>query len=327
MPGIKLRNDGRYEIRKMENGKRVSIYTKTLKEAKVIFNKFKNNKIKIEQKEKKPKDYILKEWITIWENTYKKPFVKEKTFKDIHNSLKAVFENLGNIKLSQLTTLKIQEFLNKLKANRTKERIQTYLNAILQKATDLDIVKKNVFKAVEKSKKGKYKNYTYSFEEQEKILVAIKGTSIEHEIYCYLLTGCRPSELPKKENFDFDKKIVSIYGTKNEKSEHREIQLSDCFSKYMQDYLKNNELKNNEFVQKEFKKICESIGIDKPLLYRLRHTFASNHFILKTQTKQVSEWMGHSTITITLDTYTDIDKTASAEKIKNLYNNYYYTNN
>lgn len=325
MPGITLRKDGRYEVRKMENGIRRSIYAKTLKDAKIILNKFKNNKIKIENKKEKQIDYTLKEWITIWEETYKKPFVKEKTFKDIHNSLKVVFQQLGETKLSQLTALRIQEFLNKLKANRTKERIQTYLNAILQKASDLDLITKNIFKAIEKSKKGKYKNYAYTFEEQTKILNAIKNTNIEHEIYCYLLTGARPSELPKRANFDFKKNIVSIYGTKNESSKHREIQLSQNFSRYMQEYLKDNEMKNYELVQKEFKNICESIKIQKPLLYRLRHTFASNHFVLKTQTKQVSEWMGHSSITITLDTYTDIDKTSSAEKIKNLYNNYYYT--
>ncbi|MBR1984108.1 MAG: hypothetical protein IKA31_00030, partial [Clostridia bacterium] len=227
MPGIKLRNDGRYEIRKMENGKRVSLYAKTLKEAKVIFNKFKNNKILIEQKEETKKEYLLEEWTKIWMETYKKPFVKERSLKDINYSLNIVLQELGKFKLSQLKTLQIQKFLNNIKQGRTKERIQVYFNACLQKATDLDYISKNPFSAVEKSKRGKYKNYTYSFEEQEKILVAIKETSIEHEIYCYLLTGCRPSELPKKQNFNFDKKIVSIYGTKNESSKHREIQLSD----------------------------------------------------------------------------------------------------
>lgn len=37
----------------------------------------------------------------------------------------------------------------------------------------------------------------------------------------------------------------------------------------------------------------------------------------------VSDWMGHTSITITLDTYTDIDKTVTKEKILTLYNNYY----
>lgn len=60
-------------------------------------------------------------------------------------------------------------------------------------------------------------------------------------------------------------------------------------------------------------------------LYRLRHTFATNHFTLGTPAKRVQEWLGHGSISLTLDTYTDIDRTASAESIKKLYNRYYYT--
>ena len=245
--------------------------------------------------------------------------------KDIHNSLKEVFIQLGNIKLANLTTLKIQEFLNNLNSNRTKERIQTYLNAILQKAYDIDLIKKNPFKAVQKTKKGKYKNYAFNYEEQQLIINSIKGSIIEHEIFTYLLTGARPSELPKKENFDFKNNIVIITGTKTEKSKHREIQMSKEFSAYMQEFFKTNNFKSYTVIQKEFKNICTRINLNKNLLYRLRHTFASNHFALGTPAKQVSEWMGHSSITITLDTYTDIDKTISKEKIKKLYNNFYYT--
>ena len=79
-----------------------------------------------------------------------------------------------------------------------------------------------------------------------------------------------------------------------------------------------------QYVSKQFIALCESLNIDKGILYRLRHTFASNHFRLKTQVKYIQEWLGHGSISVTLDTYTDIDKTATKEKILELYNNYYY---
>ena len=50
-----------------------------------------------------------------------------------------------------------------------------------------------------------------------------------------------------------------------------------------------------------------------------------NHFTLGTPQKYVQQLLGHSTISMTLDTYTDIDKTASKSKIGALYNNFYYT--
>lgn len=325
MPGITLRKDGRYMIRKMVNGYRKTFYARTLTEAKRIETKLKKNKIEIKQDEEqnKYKNILVKNWIYEWENTYKKPFVIEKTFKDIHSCLKQVFVRLGNLRLNSLTTNKIQIFLNELPKNRTKERMQTYLNAILQKAEDLGIINKNPFKAVIKEKKGVYKHNCFSFEEQTKIINAVKGTSIEHEIFTYLMTGCRPAEFPNNECFDFKKNIIHIYGTKNNKSKHREIEMSQKFSEYMEEYLATNTIKSYEYIVKEFKRITQNLNIKNAILYRLRHTFASNHYKLGTPIKQVSEWLGHSTIDITLDVYTDIDKTASKEKIIALYNNYY----
>lgn len=327
MPGIKLRKDGRYEVRKMQEGRRISIYAKTLNEAKKILTKLKNNKIKISKEVKKQKVYTLKQWYEIWLDTYKKPFLKKKSLDMIKWSISNAIKKFGDTKLNNITTLNLQTFLNTLPKNRTKERLQTYLNAILQSAEDNNYIEKNPFKAVQKGKKGKYKNVCYNFIEQQKIINAIKGTKIEQAIYCYLLTGARPNELPPKENFDFTHNIITINGTKNEKSKHREIQMSQAFAKYIKEYFSSNNFPEHSEIQQTFKSICEKSKIEKPLLYRLRHTFASNHFVLGTPAKQVSEWMGHTSITITLDIYTDIDKTATKEKIQNLYNNYYYITN
>ena len=100
--------------------------------------------------------------------------------------------------------------------------------------------------------------------------------------------------------------------------------MSQEFANYMKEFFKTKDFAEHNIIQKTFKQICEELGITNSKLYRLRHTFASNHFVLGTPTKQVSEWMGHSSTTITLDIYTDIDKNATKEKIKNLYNNFYY---
>lgn len=327
MPGIRKRKDGRYEIRKMENGQRISLYARSEKEAQTLLNKLKKNKIKIKPKviEEKPKTQALTQWFQEWIEIYKKPFVNEKSLKEIESSLKPVLKVFGNKQINEIAPTEIQRFLNGLEQNRSKERIQLYFNALLQKATDLDIIKKNPFKAVQKSKKKKYKNNTYTYEEQIKILNAIKSSNIEHEIITYLMTGARPNEFPKKENFDFENNVVIINGTKNESSKRRVIEMSIDYSNFMKEFLKKQSFKTHKEIQTEFKNLCVKNNIQTPLLYRLRHTFASNHFILGTPAKQVSEWMGHSSITITLDTYTDIDKTITKEKIKKLYNNFYYT--
>jgi integrase len=138
------------------------------------------------------------------------------------------------------------------------------------------------------------------------------------------MTGCRPNEFPNKQCFDFQNNLIHIYGTKTETSKHRTIEMSENFSQYIKKYLLQNELKTPAYIKNKFKEICENIKIKDPVIYRLRHTFATNHFTLGTQSKYVQEWLGHSSVKLTLDIYTDIDKTSSKEKIKELYKDFYY---
>ena len=332
MKGITYRKDKRYQIRHRINGQLQIAYAKTLEKAREKNAEMlkEQKQAKKEQRENKPKKPKNKKCLTLskfadkWLETYKKPFVNNNTFRDIKAFVNKALAVLGDYDIKDITAMSIQEFLNKLPRSRSKEKICVYLNAILQKATDLDILQKNPFNAVIRDKKVKSKNYTYTFAEQKSILQAIKGTDIEHEIMIYLMCGCRPNELPNKNCFDFDNNIIHIFGTKNENARHRIIEMSQNFASYMKEFLKEHEINSEKYVSAKFIQICKSIEIDKPLLYRLRHTFASNHFTLGTPAKQVQQWLGHSGISMTLDQYTDIDRTATKEKIRELYNNFYY---
>lgn len=321
MKGITLRKDGRYIIRKQIDGKNYTKYARTITEAKKIYTKLKKVRY---YKEPANTSYTLESWNNYWLKTFKKPFILPKSYHDIELIINKINQKLGKIKLNNLQAGKIQSFLNDFSKGRTKERIQIYLNATLQKATDLGIIKINPFKAIVKEKKGKYKNYCFTFEEQEKILKELEHSKIKQEILIYLMTGCRPNELPRNENFNFKSNLITINGTKNENAKLRLIEMSKEFSDFIQPYILLGQRINVKDIGKEFKEICNKLNIKKPLLYRLRHTFASNHFILKTPIKLIQEWLGHSTISLTLDIYTDYDKTASSDKIKELYNNFYY---
>lgn len=324
MPGITKRKDGRYAVRQQKNGIKICKYTKTLTEAKKILSQFRKNLIPFTEEERIAQIIYLKDWMNNYIETYKKPFVTANSYKDIRSAIKPICERLGNIPIKQLTASKIQFEFNKLPKNRTKEKAGIYLNSALQKAYDLNLIERNPFKAVVKDKKIKFKNTAFTYSEQKEILNLIKNTKIECAIYIYLLTGCRPSELPPISNIDLTNKIITINGTKNENALKREIEISENFCTYLQENLNNETLLTHKLVQKEFKEIMQKTKIEKPVLYKLRHTFATNHFTLGTNVKQVQSWMGHSGINITLDIYTDIDKTASKEKIKELYNNFYY---
>lgn len=327
MKGIYKRADGRYMIRKTICGKRFIKYAKTLAEAKMQLTKLNKGKAKSPDKREKPKGKLLSEFAKEWLEVYKKPFMNARTFSDINSFVNRILKNFGNCYLHEITTLQIQTFLNSIPRSRTKEKICTYFNSMLQKATDIGIIQRNPFVAVIKDKKVKCKNNAFTFAEQEQILKAVKNTDIEHEIYLYLMCGCRPNELPRKQCFDFENNLINIYGTKNENALHRQIEMSQAFADYMKNYFESQDTQSEKYVSNQFIAICKELGINKPLLYRLRHTFATNHFTIGTPAKQVQEWLGHSSISMTLDQYTDIDKTATKEKVIKLYNNFYYIKN
>ena len=319
--GITKRKDGLYSIRKTINGKRITKYSKTLNDAKKIYTELKNNKLLTSNK-----NLSVKEWTIQWLETYKKPLLKTKSYHDIALICNKILDKFGETNINKLTTFEIQRWLNELPHNRTKERITTYFNAILQKAEDVSIISKSPFKAVIREKKNKYKNYALTFAEQEKLIEALTNSDVKVEILIYLLTGCRPNEFPTVKNFDLANNIIKITGTKNENAKLRKVKISDNFSTYLKSILPTYKFKTVKEIRKEFKKICKAQKINATKLYVLRHTFASNYFAIGIPTKYVQQWLGHSSIVLTMDIYTDTDENSTKNKIQKLYNNYYLEN-
>ena len=84
------------------------------------------------------------------------------------------------------------------------------------------------------------------------------------------------------------------------------------------------------WITAKFRKILHELKIEGSL-HSLRHSFITNHYYLGTPAKQVQAWVGHSSIQMTMDIYTNIDPQINAKEEKNkllkFYNNlYYYTN-
>ena len=320
MKNISKRNDNRYIIRKVINGRRICRYAKTLKKAKEALKQIE----KVSQLNLPSSQWKFGQFTEHWFEVYRKPFVTTRSAYEIKRSMNKILLVFKDKYLVDITTSEIQMFLNNMPKSRTKEKTENYFNAILQKAVDLQLLNRNPFNLVIREKKLKTKNDAFNFDEQIKIMNIIKGTDIEHEIMIYLMCGCRPNELPNRNQFDFEYNLINIYGTKNENALHREVEMSKQFAEYIKEYFKNKNIQDEKYVSRRFTELCNKAGINKPLLYRLRHTFATNHFTIGTQPKIVQNWLGHSKISITLDTYTDIDKKATKEKILSLYNNFYY---
>lgn len=104
--------------------------------------------------------------------------------------------------------------------------------------------------------------------------------------------------------------------------EHRELQ--DTYRRlYRRDYAKEyldmvcvdplGNLIRPNYISERFPKMLKKNGLPRIRFHDLRHSCASMLIAHKAGMKQVQMWMGHSSITTTMDTYGHLDDSAKVE--------------
>ena len=131
-------------------------------------------------------------------------------------------QDIGKIRLQDLTTSDVQQWINSLYEEsplsnkplsaKTVKNIYHNLCAAIDKAVVLELVKKNVCKAVSLPKVQKYTAEVYDEKEVQALLNAIKGTDMELPLMIDINLGLRRGELLglKWKHIDFEKGFVSI---------------------------------------------------------------------------------------------------------------------
>lgn len=131
-------------------------------------------------------------------------------------------QEIGKIRLQDLTTSDVQRWINSLydesplsnkpMSAKTVKNIYHNLCAAIDKAVVLELVKKNVCKAVSLPKVQKYTAEVYDEKEIQELLNAIKGTDMELPLMIDINLGLRRGELLalKWKHIDFEKGLVSI---------------------------------------------------------------------------------------------------------------------
>lgn len=272
----------------------------------------------------------LNNWLIEWQETYKKPFLKKKSYQIVEQATsKIIKSNLSNLDLEELNTTIIQKFYNKHKKSRAKEFLILYFNSAMQKAEDLGLIIKNPCRAIAKDKKIKSIRISLNYEEQSKLINYIKGNKYEEIILFYLLTGARRSEAlnVKWEDINIKNKCIRINGTKTNTSV-RDVDISKEYLKHLLKLKKESKTKkiftfSKTTLERGVKRIFKTLGINA-VIHSLRHTYTTNQYYLGTPEKQRQIWLGHSSPTITTNIYTHIDKTLNAKKIIKLYRHFYY---
>ena len=130
----------------------------------------------------------------------------------------------------------------------------------MEKAVDLGKLKLNPFKAFIKEKKINKIKPAFTYQEQEKIIQAIKNDKIEIAIMIYLITGLRKGELNYQsieKDINIENKTLKAINLKQREDEQptKIIDLTDESIKYILEH--KNQLKEltENMVYRRFKKI------------------------------------------------------------------------
>lgn len=317
------RKDGRWQYKMTINKKTICVYGRTQIDCIT-------NIKKIEKKGYKPtKPISLSEDIVLrWYTTIKEPNLKQKSKETYKNTLNNyIVPFLKGKDLNKIQLFELQEFLNKIKKERTREQIYQHIKGIFRYATASGELKNNIAEALVLPKRhNKITRESLTIAEQQQLLSLIKDSELETFFIFSLIIGTRRNETLafNISDINVEKQTLKIHGTKTECAD-RTIKIS----KAMIDYLFANKKTEPyfpygpEYYTKNIKKVLSQIN-DELCLHSLRHTCATNLFYLGIPDKQRQQILGHKSIVTTNNIYTNLELDVGKQDVLKLYNNLYY---
>lgn len=210
----KNKNAETWYTRYRVNGKQYYISAKTQKECYDKLKKaLKQSNIAIlttPTRELTKKDITLVEWYEKWLRLYKQDN-KIETIRDYNNLLKNV-EHLKNKEIQAITIEDILTALNKMTAERQKQKVYQLLNMMFKKALDNDVITKNIMTRIDKPKHIKESGDALSHEQEDKFITACQNCKYGDLYLVALYQGLRKGEILgiTDKDIDFENNTLTI---------------------------------------------------------------------------------------------------------------------
>lgn len=318
---IHIHTCGLKYVRYTENGKQKTIYGHTNQEC---LQKYGLLKKRVNKPVKS--SYTFLSWYEKWLQVYKSN-LKQNTLeaiKGIYN--KYILPSIANKPLKQVNSEHIQKIINNVSVYpRQQTVVYVQLNSCLNQAYKLNLITHNPCLAcVIKKEKGR-KGQALTKEQQKQLFEYMENNpnEINTLIKIYINTGMRNSELLniQQQDINRDKNEIYINGTKTATSKRVLQTTRQIIELIPKDPLKPFKSWNKDRLDKEFKKITTKLKFKKITIHSLRHTFATNCIENGIDMVVLQKWLGHSSITMTLDRYTHISeeyKQSQTKKIKQI---------
>ena len=173
-----------------------------------------------------PSNITLKQWLSSWIKEYKINDLNLSTYKSYTTAIdNHINPKLGAIKVSALTTNRLQQFINALQVDGVRldekegglstayiSKIRNILHSSLEQARQNKLISDNPVNYVVLPKQHKKKIKALSVNQQKKFLEATDGHSMKTLFVLALSTGLRRGELLGLtwDCIDFDNKILKV---------------------------------------------------------------------------------------------------------------------
>ncbi len=338
------RYEAKYTVETADGIKRRSVYGKTREEVTLKLAAALERTEEVAP-QTQPTDITVREYLEEMHDQTVQHSVKRRTYESYRCIVnRHIIPALGQIKLRELTPRQVQKFyserLRSGLSSKTVTNIHTTLHRALKLAVDWELVSRNVCDSVSVPRRESPDVHPLNREQARALLTAAEGDRF-HALYVLAITtGMRQGEILGLFWSDLDlpnrmvrvrRSLVTGYGQSYEapktKRSRRSIALT---TKATTALIEHRERQNQMGIQVEgdVPIFTNNVGkplhpknlMDrsfKPLLRRAnlpdttfhaatRHTAASLMLTKGVHPKVVQEMLGHSTITITLDTYSHL---------------------
>lgn len=263
------------------------------------------------------------EYAEKWFEIYKKPNLKPTSLDSINVALRAAKQTLGKKQVNTITGDDVQALLVNIPAERVRCMCKIYLNQIFKKALVQGIIKFNPCDAVEIKNHKPQKKVALTRNEQEIFLEAAKQTKYDLLFRLLIATGLRIGEALAllKTDVDFEKSTVTVsknivfirgkrieQDTPKSKAGNRTVPIPFELCEELKKIETDNLFPYTYNAAKcAIDRISQNTGINVTL-HVLRHTYATRleEFGIPAKVKQYL--MGHSSIEMTQNVYTDVQQ-------------------
>ena len=261
----------------------------------------------------------LGEWLSLWYDTYKKPYLKPYSLRNIEQMIRLhTPEWLKDMSMPEISQFDIDRALSQIPCGRTYAYARQVLHSAFLKAEKLDIIERNVVVLTDQVRYRKKRGKALTSVEQKEFINALEGKRVKWLMLFYLYTGVRRTEALDLEWNDINEaeKLILIKGTKTADS-YREILLTDDIKAILDGQRKQikcdkgtrYESKHPEkvfdyqpaYISHAFKLICPTHH-----LHDLRHTYITRCAECGMNINVCQQLVGHSTPQMTMQVYTHV---------------------